>query len=71
MQALERLNGSLSERERGRFEIKHVPAAIRTYARERGMGAIATQYERICFDKGLINVAERPTATPPEGSWGW
>jgi superfamily II DNA or RNA helicase len=41
-----RLGGRMRRRERGRFEITHVPAQLRTAAR----GPIATRYERITFD---------------------
>lgn len=40
------LGGRIRRRERGRFEITHVPAALRT----AGRGPIATRYERVTFD---------------------
>lgn len=62
VQAFEHFGGTIHERERGRYAINHVPAAIRTYAKERGLGAVSTRYERICFEKALINQPDKPTA---------
>lgn len=43
--AFTRMGGRMARRETGRFEITHVPAAL------RGRGAlIATRYARVCFD---------------------
>jgi superfamily II DNA or RNA helicase len=44
--AFTRLGGKIRRRERGRFEITHVPAELRTVSR----GPIATRYERVTFD---------------------
>jgi len=55
LQAFEHLGGTIHERESGRYAINNVPAVIRNHARERGMGAISTKYERICFEKALIH----------------
>ncbi|HEV3071457.1 MAG TPA: helicase-related protein [Solirubrobacteraceae bacterium] len=44
--AFTRLGGRMRRRERGRFEITHVPAQLRTI----GHGPIATRYERVTFD---------------------
>lgn len=55
LQAFEHLGGTIHERESGRYAINNVPAVIRNHARERGMGAISTRYERICFEKALIH----------------
>ncbi len=60
--AFERLGGTLHERENGRFTINNVPAVIRNWARDRGLGAISSKYERICFEKSLINVLDKPPA---------
>ncbi|WP_217923109.1 helicase-related protein [Miltoncostaea oceani] len=40
------LGGRIRRRERGRFEITHVPARVRAAAR----GPVATRYERVTFD---------------------
>ncbi|MFQ3672504.1 MAG: helicase-related protein [Aggregatilineales bacterium] len=69
LQAFEHFGGAIHERERGRYAIHHVPAVIRTHAKERGLGAVSTRYERICFEKALIHmpdadgVRSAPTAT--------
>jgi superfamily II DNA or RNA helicase len=64
MQAFEHFGGTLHERERGRYAINHVPAAIRNHAKERGLGAVATKYERICFEKALIHQPDRDGGAP-------
>jgi hypothetical protein len=53
------LGGRMTRRERGRFEISNVPAAIRNAARR---GPIATRYERITFDLAHVEVEGRPRA---------
>ncbi|TVR20066.1 MAG: DUF3883 domain-containing protein [Anaerolineaceae bacterium] len=63
LQAFEYFGGTLHERETGRYAINNVPAAIRNYAKERGLGAVSTRYERICFEKALIHRANKPVAT--------
>ena len=64
--AFPRLGGAIRERESGRFQITHVPAAIRDHARASGRGAasetLPRSYERIVFDKELIAPAGRPPA---------
>jgi hypothetical protein len=63
LQAFESVGGSIHEREPGRFYIARVPAVIRDRAKEIGVGApVSTKYERVCFEKALINVADRPPA---------
>ena len=44
--AFTRLGGKIRRRERGRFEITHIPAQLRT----AGRGPIATRYDRVTFD---------------------
>ena len=44
--AFTRLGGKIRRRERGRFEITHVPAQLRTV----GRAPIATRYDRVTFD---------------------
>jgi hypothetical protein len=44
--AFTRLGGKIRRRERGRFEITHVPAQLRG----TGRGPIASRYERVTFD---------------------
>ncbi len=62
LQAFEQLGGTIYERESGRYAIHNVPASIRHWAKERGLGAISTRYERICFEKSLINQLNLPPA---------
>ncbi len=63
LEAFKRLGGSVREREPRRYEISHVPAVIRR--RDRVIGtreAVLPRYERITFEKELINVEGRPPA---------
>jgi len=63
-EAFESQNGEMRPREAGRFEVRHVPAAIRE--RDRIIGATRTpvlkKYERICFEKQMIRLAGKPMA---------
>jgi SNF2 family DNA or RNA helicase len=62
-EAFGQLGGTLREREAHRYEITHVPALIRSRDRLIGIGApVLSRYERICFDKELINVQGKPLA---------
>lgn len=63
LEAFKQLGGSIKLREPKRYEITHVPAVIRS--REGfGMGEpILRSYERICFEKMLINVPGKPVAS--------
>lgn len=63
LQAFEHFGGTIYERESGRYTINRVPAVIRDHAKERGFGAVSTRYERICFEKALIHIADKPVAT--------
>ncbi|WP_295383866.1 helicase-related protein [uncultured Thiodictyon sp.] len=64
-EAFQALGGELRPREPGRFEIRHVPAVIRT--RDRVIGETRTPvlkgYERICFEKDRIRVDGKPMAS--------
>jgi SNF2 family DNA or RNA helicase len=63
-QAFAVLGGTIREREAKRYEITHVPAVIRN--RDRVIGtrdAVLPRYERVTFDKDLINVTGKPTAS--------
>ena len=54
VEALQHLGGRLKRREEGRWEILHVPALVRD--RQAGSGVIVQKkYERVCFDKSLID----------------
>jgi superfamily II DNA or RNA helicase len=61
IEAFQRLGGEVHPREKGRFEITRVPAALRERERKLGCGApLAERYERICFEKD--HVGESPRA---------
>jgi SNF2 family DNA or RNA helicase len=63
LEAFKLLGGSISKREPDRYEVTHVPAAIRGRDRQIGSGeVIRPSYERITFDKGLIAVPGKPLA---------
>ncbi|MER7457497.1 helicase-related protein [Micromonospora sp. NPDC126480] len=57
--AFQRLGGRLTRRERGRYEISHVPAAIRAVTKH---GPVATRYERVTFDLDRIDADDKPRA---------
>jgi hypothetical protein len=62
LQAFPLLGGTIHEREPKRYEIKHVPAVIRNRDRQIGRGEpVLQRYERITFEKSLIN----PPGNPP------
>jgi hypothetical protein len=55
LEAFQRLGGRISRRETGRWEITHVPVAIRRRDREIARGdPVLDRYERVCFDKPFI-----------------
>ncbi len=63
LEAFQKLGGNIKERESRRYEITHVPAVIRNRDRQIGVGeAILRRYERVCFEKKLINVPGKPPA---------
>ncbi len=63
LEALKRLGGRYIEREPRRYEIRYVPASIRNRVSHLGRRAsIQQSYERVVFEKELINVSARPQA---------
>jgi superfamily II DNA or RNA helicase len=53
--AFERLGGRMAEREPGRFEVVHVPEAVRGRARPIGSASpVLRRYERVTFEKHLM-----------------
>lgn len=63
LKAFPLLGGTIRERESRRYEITYVPSVIRS--RDRVIGtrqAVVMRYERICFEKELVNVPGRPPA---------
>ena len=63
-EAFQTLGGEIRAREAGRYEIRHVPAAIRE--RDRVIGETRTpvlrKYERICFEKQHVRLTGKPMA---------
>ena len=63
MAAFRLLGGTISERESGRYEIRHVPADIRDRDRQIGLGApVLRRYERVTFEKDLTRPPGKPRA---------
>ena len=61
--AFARLGGSLRQREPRRYEITHVPGAVRSRDRLIGTGEpVVARYERIAFEKGLLAPPGKPPA---------
>ncbi|MBK8877300.1 MAG: DUF3883 domain-containing protein [Haliscomenobacter sp.] len=61
--AFKALGGSVAEKEKGRYQVLHVPAAIRN--RDRIIATrepILKSYERITFHKELVSVQDKPLA---------
>ena len=62
-EAFAHLGGKMGERESKRYEISHVPAAIRSRDRIIGVGEpVLQRYERITFEKDLISLPGKPLA---------
>lgn len=62
-EAFKQLGGSLRQREARRFEVTNVPAPIRNRDRSIGIGEpVLPRYERIVFEKDLINPQGQPLA---------
>lgn len=63
LEAFRLLGGNMREREPGRYEITHVPSAIRSRDRQIGTGPpVLQRYERVTFHKELISVPGKPLA---------
>ena len=61
--AFQNLGGQVHERETRRYQINHVPAEIRRRDRVIGRSqAVLQKYERIAFDRELLNLAGKPRA---------
>jgi superfamily II DNA or RNA helicase len=66
LKAFEALGGTLHPREAGRFEITHVPAAIRerdrrlTGRNRREQEPVLKRYERLCFTRDAVQPLDRP-----------
>jgi superfamily II DNA or RNA helicase len=63
LEAFKQLGGTYRQRETRRYEITNVPALVRTRDRLIGLGEpVLSKYERIVFDKPLINPKGLPAA---------
>ena len=63
IEALRKFGGRIVEREKGRFEITRVPGIVRQRGRATGSGKeLHSRYERVTFEKHLVNVRGRPRA---------
>lgn len=63
IEAFRLLGGTIREREPKRFELTHVPAIVRNKVRQIGNREhILSRYERITFEKSLINQLGNPLA---------
>ncbi|MGW8159023.1 MAG: helicase-related protein [Desulfoprunum sp.] len=66
MKAFASLNGSIYPRELERYEITHVPAALRerdrviTGRNRRDLAPVLRRYERVCFTKEAVRPIKRP-----------
>ena len=66
MQAFEALGGTIYPREAGRYEITHVPAAIRerdrliTGRNRRDLAPVLRRYDRVCFTKEAVRPLDNP-----------
>jgi len=66
LQAFGALGGSIYAREAGRYEITHVPAAIRerdrliTGRNRRDLAPVLKRYERVCFTKEAVHPLDKP-----------
>ena len=58
------LGGVMKPREAGRYEIRHVPAAIKERDRviSESRTAVLPRYERICFEKEKVRIQGKPMA---------
>jgi superfamily II DNA or RNA helicase len=63
LEAFKQLGGTLRQREPRRFEITHVPAPVRNRDRQIGVGdTVLARYERVAFEKELVNPPNQPLA---------
>ncbi len=62
-EAFAKLGGSMHEREPGRYRVSYVPARIRNHAKALGTSVpVLETYDRVCFDKALMNQSGIPDA---------
>ncbi len=69
LKALDALGGAAHAREAGRYEVAHVPVAIRerdkriTGRNRREQEPVLKRYERICFERSAIQPLDKPGLT--------
>jgi superfamily II DNA or RNA helicase len=69
LKAMDALGGTVHPREAGRYEVTHVPAAIRerdrrlTGRNRREHEPVLRRYERICFEREAIQPLDKPGLT--------
>ncbi|HOD52754.1 MAG TPA: helicase-related protein [Candidatus Hydrogenedentes bacterium] len=64
LEAFRQLGGKIHERETKRFEITHVPGKVRDRDRLIGTGEpVLKSYERVTFEKNLMQVPGKPLAS--------
>lgn len=66
-EAFVRLGGELREREPERYEISHTPGVVRERdrqitGRDRNRKPVLSRYERVCFERELVRVPQKPPA---------
>jgi len=63
LEAFKRLGGTTRQRESRRYEVTHVPAAVRSRDRQIGAGEpVLSRYERIAFEKSKLAPPGEPLA---------
>ena len=62
LDAFGRLGGRATRRESQRYEVTRVPGAVRQWDSTNSRGRVLTDYERICFERELINEPGKPLA---------
>ncbi len=63
LEAFDRLGGSVQPRESRRYQVTHVPAAVRHRDRLIGLGEpVLPRYERVAFEKTLVAPVGQPLA---------
>ncbi len=64
VRAFDDLGGRIRAREKGRYEISHVPQKIRQQGKAHSVIPITPKYERICFDKAFSDIQGQVHAVP-------
>lgn len=62
-ESLERFGGELKEREKERYEIRHVPAEVRKkHQSGGGRRPVLEKYERVTFEREKMRIRDKPVA---------